>query len=458
MTRDALSNSYQPVSLPAAPIQASRNIYDSQESVYSFLLEIVNKWSPETVLLEFKKLFITYENDAVNGAAIAGISDIIFANSEVDFRDVLKRSCYILINNWEAKRQYRVIKELIEVFTELKNNRETFSRSLGRVRSWLNNFLHSQDYQELKLFTARYESGEKSHWSHRYTSYLLVPQYVDLNNSPEQREAARVLSQQLKDKFKFDLAMYTAHTQLAVAQEKAPKNPTGLGDEILRLIKLIVAKRGSFSYKSLANIFLDQTREISYKDFKESIQKYLTFGLASQDFVEIFQKKLTEKLENLYQDKHEEVLDSSLFLRTCNRLIEHLTTENRGEPSPLFILLMSQGNPLTLVTVLLKIILISKNSRTHLEACIAALIKHYMEYPEDDCKWVVNFFEIFNITFAIHAENVQYNLIKVNNKAGNGESEDNLSTYRVFSQLKSHRSQDDAKGIAPEEFDISDRQ
>jgi hypothetical protein len=80
-----------------------------------------------------------------------------------------------------------------------------------------------------------------------------------------------------------------------------------------------------------------------------------------------------------------------------------------------------------------------------------------MQYPEDDCKWVVNFFEIFNITFAIHAENVQYNLIKVANKEGNGESEDTLSTYRVFSQLKSHRSEDDAKAIAPEEFDISDK-
>jgi hypothetical protein len=97
---------------------------------------------------------------------------------------------------------------------------------------------------------------------------------------------------------------------------------------------------------------------------------------------------------------------------------------------------MSQGNPLTLVIVLLKIILICPNARTHLENCIAKLIQYYVDYPEDECKWVINFFEIFNITFAIHADNVQYNLIKMDAKRPDGKSEAALDTYRVFSQLR----------------------
>jgi hypothetical protein len=124
------------------------------------------------------------------------------------------------------------------------------------------------------------------------------------------------------------------------------------------------------------------------------------------------------------------------MLRTCNRVIEYLTTENHQEPSPLFGLLMSQGNPLTLVIVLLKVILISKNSRTHLETCIAELIQYYMHYPEEDCKWVISFFEIFNITFAIYGENVQYNLIKMQEHRKEYQSDKPVEVYRVFSQLK----------------------
>ena len=56
-------------------------------------------------------------------------------------------------------------------------------------------------------------------------------------------QAARALSQQLKDRFKFDLAMYVARSQSATSPEQLPKNPTALGDNVLMLIKAIVTRR-----------------------------------------------------------------------------------------------------------------------------------------------------------------------------------------------------------------------
>jgi hypothetical protein len=200
-------------------------------------------------------------------------------------------------------------------------------------------------------------------------------------------------------------------------------------------------KRGSFSYENLAHIFIEQTKEINYKHFKLSLQKYLIFSVAQKDFVEVLNKKLSSKLELLYDSYHEDQVDEALLLRTCNRVIEYLTAEDPNKPSGLFILLLSQGNPLTLVIVLLKIILICPNARTHLENCIANLIKYYVDYPEDECQWVVNFFEVFNITFAIHADNVQYNLIKMEARKGKGESEVVQESYRVFSQLRDTKSE-----------------
>ncbi|MGB7380834.1 MAG: hypothetical protein WA959_30315, partial [Rivularia sp. (in: cyanobacteria)] len=103
------------------------------------------------------------------------------------------------------------------------------------------------------------------------------------------------------------------------------------------------------------------------------------------------------------------------------------------------ILLLSQGNPLTLVIALLKIILISKHSRRHLEMRIANIINYYEHYQEEECDWVIKFIEVFNITFAIYAENVEYNLIQMQENATESEPQTNLDTYRVFSQLKLSR-------------------
>jgi hypothetical protein len=264
-----------------------------------------------------------------------------------------------------------------------------------------------------------------------------VPQYIDLKNPIEQREAAKTLSRKLKEKFKFELALYTAHSQPTPTPTQianAPKNPTLLGDEGLRLIKTIVARRGIFSYTNLANIFLKQTQNLSYRNFKKSLQKYLIFSVDNHEFVDTLNNQLAEKLDLLYAVHHDRPLDDALLLRTTNRVIEYLTTEDHRKPSPLFILLLSRGTPLTLVVVLLKLILICKYARTHLDARIAELIQYYQELQQEECQWVVSFFEIFNITMTIYAENIEYNLVRMRSNVNQPQGE--LDSFRIFSQLK----------------------
>lgn len=432
--RDALDDAHQNET-PIRLKKQGQSIQQAQDTIYSFLLEIVKKWPPEEVLLEFKRLFI-HHIDSISGDAMQAIYEIVFSNNEEEFRNTLKRCCYILVNNWDASRSYKPIQDLVHVFTDPSIHRNTASPTLKRLRQWLDGFVKSGDYEELKLFASRYDEKERGPWVSRYTSYLLVPQYIDLTNPIEQREAARALSKQLKDRFKFDLAMYIARSQSNAPSKRVPKNPTALGEEVLRLTKAIVARRGPFSYANLANIFINQTQNLPYKQFKQSIQQYLIFSVENQEFVETLRSKLTDKLDNLYESHHEELVTNALMLRTCNRVIEYLTTENQAEPSQLFVLLLSQGNPITLVVALLKIILICKHSRTHLEARIAQLIKYYQSYPEDECAWVVNFLEVFNVTFAIHAENVQYNLIKMKDEAQFAPHIFDPDKYRIFSQLK----------------------
>lgn len=408
-----------------------------QESLYSFLIQLVNIYPPDEALIEFKQLFIKCLEHG-DLCAVPVIQKIVEFNDQGEFHYTLKRSCYILINNWATRRKYKYIQELIDLFTELPvNNIGYNSQELITYQIWLGNFVHSQDYEELKKFTYTNTSKSKAHWSERYNNYLLVAQSLDPDKPKEQQEAASKLFKQMKDKYKFELAMYIARSQSAASSPTRYKNPSIFGDEVLRLIKMIVVKKGQFSYENVANIFLKQTEYQTVKQFKKSVKTYLFYSVGNQAIAEMLGKILTEKLSSWKVEKDNLNLNKDFLLRICKQLINFLTTENRQEPSELFILLLSHGHPLTLVILLLKIIYICNNARSHLESRIADLINFYKDKSEDECQWVINFIEFYNITFAIYAEDVEYNLLKMPEVDSNSQT--NLDTYRVFSQVKADR-------------------
>jgi hypothetical protein len=416
-----------------------QNLQDAQEKIYSFLLGMIKSREPEDVLGEFRRLFIDCL-ELQSSSHRLGVYGAFQEKDEQEFRYTLKRCCYILINNWESHRKYKYINDLINLFTDYKFTIDSHVISRKNLyRGWIINFIQSSDYQELKLFANRYEEQIKGPWINRYSSYLLLAQSYNQENPREQQEAARRMSRALKDKFKFDLAMYIARSQSGSVNICRSKNPTILGENVIRLIKSIVIRKGVFSYDNVANIFIKQTQNQTLKEFKRSLRKYLFFSVQQKEITEILQQQLLYELNSWKEEHNQEVVNKDWLLRISNRLLDCLTTENGQEPSQLFVMLLSQGNPLTLVVILLKIILISRNSRSHLELRIAELIRYYNNYPESECYWVINFIEIFNITFTIYAENVEYNLIKMKEEELIEEQKYDLDSYRVFSQMKSEK-------------------
>jgi hypothetical protein len=430
---------------PSNPSRPQRTaditVPEAQQQIFDFLLRIVHEWPSEEVLQAFQQLFLSH-GDTTSSDVATGLYTILFANHETDFQNTLKRSCYILVNNWEVARQYQAIQDLVNLFQDESITRKTFSPTLKRLRAWLQNFIQSSDYRDLQVFAARFsEERKNAPWTSRYTPYLLVDQYLNLDNPQEQREAARTLSRRLKEKYKIELAMYTAHSQSSPDPRDGLKNPTALGDSALRLIKAIVAKRGRFSYRNLAHLFLQQTQDITYRAFKRSLIEYLIYSAHEQSVVRTLKQKLWLRLDPLYSEYEDDIVDPSLVLRTCNRVIDYLMTEDKQSPSELFTLLLSQSSSLSLAIVLLKIILISRNSHPYLEARIASLIWYYDQFPREQCAWVINFLEVFQVTFAIYAENVEYNLINPQNPGEPAEwSADALEACRVFSQMLGLRS------------------
>lgn len=411
------------------------SLSQAQELICQFFLEELRKNSPESVLEKFNDLFIE-PTGAINSTPCQALKIIIRSGSEETFLYTLKRSIYILVNNWSSARQQKYVQQLVQLLSSSLNSQTLYSFTLKRLILWRRNFVNSQDYQELKLFAAKYENRNQGHWSHRYSSYLLVSQTVDVSKPLEQQEAARTYSKQLKARFKYELAMYTARSSSTTYQPNSSPNPSSLGDEVVRLIQKILKKRSRFSYSSLARIFLKQNQDIFYKNLKQNLLNYLFFATDNPSLAETLKTHLAAHLNILYQEYNHQPWDNRLLLRTCKRLIEYLTTMNQRNPSLLFVSLISQGKSLTLAILLLKIILICPQTQSHLECCLAQLIQYYKNQTEAECEWLINFLEVIQLTLTIYIEDVQYNLVNMSEGHPNSRATDEENIYRIFSQIK----------------------
>lgn len=413
----------------------------AQETICSFFVVKMKKESPAWVLQEFERLFFI-QTGTIPLEVRQALAKIVRFNQEQIFRSTLKRSCYILINNWSAARDYQPIHILIELFSKTSESQNISSPAKQRLNQWLTNFSKSQDYQELKSFVSRYNNRDKHRWSNHYASYLLTVQSLDSKIPRDQREAAKVVSKELKEQFKFDLAMYTARASVTSSSIKKYQNPTVLGNNVLRLIKKILAKHGTYSYTDIANIFLGQIEGLSYKKFKRSLVKYLLFSLEKDELLEMLEINLSNCIESLYEDYNKIVFDRNLLLRTCNRVIEYLTTQNKGEPSRAFTSLLIQGKSFNLVILLLKIVLLCRDSYVHLETSIAYLIHYYEDEPVTNCKWLISFLETLKVTLTIYVENVRYNLVSLKANQPKMQMGDDINSCRIFSQIKFEQEQE----------------
>ena len=437
----ALTNNILPEQKAPQATAQSKNleltVSAAQEIIYKFFIHHINNSASEVVLQQFKKIFIELIAP-VNPKLIQAIHIIVEFDSQLEFNNLFKRCCYILLNNWITHRKYQFARDLIQIISHRILNEPHPDNCLKILRVWLTNFVSTKDYEDLKLSVLKYSEYHQVevHWTSRYQPYLLAAQYLDAKNTVEERQTARRLSQQLKDKYKFDLAMYTSHSQSAAFKLQKHYNPTLLGDEALRLIKIILVNRGSLNYRSLANVFINQSQNITYKQFKEYLIKYLFYYDKKFYNNDIYLEQITNILDNFHPENDEETVSGGLYLRTCNYLIKSLTVENSGKPTPLFLKCVAQQNPLTLAILILKIILISPYSQTYLELCFARLIQYYQGESAGDCQWLINFLEVCQIALTIYGENVQYNLVNMSEKHQEEQLFIDLNNCRVFSQHK----------------------
>ncbi len=430
----------------------SQGIEQAQKEIYEFFLKVVRHKHPEEVLVDFKTLFIDL-GDRQNPEIAQALDQILTAYNEKEFFSTLRRCCYILINNWTVSNNRFYIQSLIDIFNHSTIYKSTPSAKLQTLRVWLQLFIKSEDFQAFKLFTLYIETHcyLDQNWSNRFASYLLAYEYINPTSSVEQRQAANLLAQKMKEQFKFNLAMYTARLSHRSSLQNTPYNPTSLSDNVLHLVTLMLTKKSILNCKSLAESFLESIHDLSYQDFKISLLEYLDFSIADPEISKSVQIKLHDGLFGLKSSRHQYPVNPSLILKVSKYLIGEFTISDRGQPTELFNILLHHTNPINLVVLLLKLLLLNESIRPHLELRIAKTIKYYSQFSEAKCKSVIAFIDMLNIALAIYAGETHYNIVRMNpsvadsvdNIEGNTSSDSqtskfNASEYRIFSQIRSN--------------------
>ncbi len=412
---------------------AQFKIKGAQQQLYDFFLGIVQQWTVDQILNAFEQLFF-HLSCPQNSQIVEGLNRIIVEQDEDLFRDTLKRCIYILINNWRIHRDYASAQQLIQRLEEYgqKTQSKTYiSPSINCLRIWLCRFIQSPDFKDIQNFAL----SQPQDWTQRYQSYLLIPPTVKAS-SKEQQQAALKLAQEIKEKYKFDLAMYITRSESSSSLKNSHQNPTKLGNDVIKFIKKTLFAHDFVNDEHQAELFLEKTTNTPYTEFKTLLLNYLTLLPDSPYPLCHIREKFCKKLYRLEINYSDRPIDKSAIAIACQKLIQVLTTENDKSPSSCFTILISQRHYLILVNLLLKLVLISRSCQKHLEYKIANLIHYYQGLEEDKCQKFIHFLEVFNLMFTVFTTNLKFHLVKVNPKNSIYQSYQGLDNYRLFCQLK----------------------
>ncbi|NJK35053.1 MAG: hypothetical protein HC919_08925 [Oscillatoriales cyanobacterium SM2_2_1] len=384
------------VSMPALGAAAA-DILAAQQQIYRHFLALVNTCAPPQVLRMFYDLFIKF----VDGSEeFETLSKILFFGRELEFRHLLLRSCYILINNWRISHQAKYIHDLVDIFLDPLIDQPSRVTKVQQLRQWLRNFRHCEEYNALRLFAGRPVIPQSKHWGDRFQGFLLTSQFANVSAPLEQRHIAQKAARQAKRQFKQQLALFTA------SSSRRHQNPTGLGEEVVQMMRRILTHRGTLSYRNDTKQFLRYIRHLTFQDFKEVLCRFLELPRDRH-----FETHFIGKLRQFQERSHPQPMSFGLLHSTCNRLIHILTVDDQRHPSELLLTLLNEGRVLVPSLILLRLVLLSTVSRLHLETCLADLIKAYSQVPESECRPLATFLDMVNVMLTIYEDDTDYNLV-----------------------------------------------
>jgi hypothetical protein len=397
----------------------------AEQTLYDRLFEWAERTSPPTAIDAFHKLFIegTGYSDLEARRAIEKIVHEKFIERE--FKFILNRSCYILINRWLMQPAWRnFIPELIALF-DLSPVTVTRSRVTQRLRELVQKFTDTDQYLALRHL-AQVIAAEDRHSEPDIPLGKLIHRYPCLyehtllteDSSDELRRRVRTLQVQAQNKFEVDLSHYLTYRKLRTPHlipngsdshaghwsSQFIKNPTLLSDRQLdEAIELFTGRvDGSNTLKDQAKHFMAYSRDTrSYRTFKEDLYVYLTAAVDPKYGQRQFNQSLYWYLQSMLTENDSQRMSEILLVTTCRKLLNYLIVESSQQPSHfIFNDLMANLGTVPTIGLFLKIVLLCSKVKYHLEKRFAILFTHYEACVKESVTWLVEALEHLNIALS----------------------------------------------------------
>lgn len=192
-------------------------------------------------------------------------------------------------------------------------------------------------------------------------------------------------------------------------------NPTLLGEPALFLgLKYFTGKViGCHSHYTLARQFSAYMQQpLSYSIFKGHFYDYLTTSTQPMGKMP-FASKLSQYIQNTLPHYEDHTLNDFLLVRTCSLLLDFLIVDNSKQRQHfVFIDLLSNLGVLPTIGIILKIILLCRTVKPHLDKRLSILCNHYWNYDFEDIQWLIQILEYWNIALSTNLGSADLSYIR----------------------------------------------
>jgi hypothetical protein len=181
-------------------------------------------------------------------------------------------------------------------------------------------------------------------------------------------------------------------------------NPTLLSDrELVASLNQFSGKvENGRTYRDAAQLFLNQSQAINFRDFKHDLYDYLTNSIDPAYGHRKFNKLLSQQLIQTLPQNDDQPLNDFLLVRTCSQLLNFLVIESPSQPQHfLFIDLINNLGPLLTTGLLMKVVLLCRTIKPYLERRFSILFGHYETDTQSSVVWLVKMFENLNVALSV---------------------------------------------------------
>jgi hypothetical protein len=397
-----------------------------EEAIYQHFQHWRRQESPHQLIERFRHLLLdaaTYPDSTVAKALFALSQE---PNAEREFKYVLNRCCYTLINLWYTQpRDHWAIPELIGLFDDLAA--PPAAPEVQRIRNLAQEFGHSDQYAALgrlrQIFSESKETGataisavDEQPLGYRIRHYPFLYDNSLLTKDSGQEQKQNIGD--LRRKAELDLAIRMAryHSGVVAGQSlSSSANPTLLTvPDFKASVGYYTGKiDGSRTHKDLARWFATYSKTArSFRDFKDEFVDYLISPIAAAEPKyngNHFTRNLRQYLRETLSEFDDQRLNSFMVVETCRRVLNFLVVDSPKHPvfRRYCHLIEDVGYTLTM-GLLLRVVLFCTAAKPWLERCFSILFNLHERRFCKEVPWLVTSLEHANVALITNFNDIGY--------------------------------------------------